>query len=114
DTDWVNKFEGKRIVRGYRKRFGVNILCAITELRMLGVHISQDYEEQARRSVEDAAEARRKRKAERKELDTPGDILECDETFSYIAGYTPGGVPFGVTWEQWDPNEDCSLNTEND
>ncbi|MEF8824418.1 MAG: hypothetical protein V5A74_09930, partial [Desulfohalobiaceae bacterium] len=114
DTDWVNRFEGKRIVRGYRKRFGVNILCAITELRMLGVHISQEYEEQARRSVEDAAEARRKRKAERKELDTPGDILECDETFSYIAGYTPGGVPFGVTWEQWDPNEDCSLNTEND
>ena len=30
-------------------------------------------------------------------------------TFAYIAGYTPGGVPFGVTWEEvgqtppWEP-----------
>ena len=114
DTDWVNKYKGKRIVRGYRKRFGVDILCAITELRMLGVHISQEYEEHARRSVEDAAEARRKRKAKRKEFDTPDDIFESDENFSLIAGYTSGGLPYGLTWDQWDPNEDCSLNTQNE
>jgi len=114
DTDWVNKYEGKRIVRSYRKRFGVDILCAITELRMLGVPISQEYEEQARRSVEDAAEARRKRKAKRKEFDTPEDIFESDENFSFIAGYTSGGLPYGLTWEQWDPNEDCSLNTQDE
>lgn len=23
-----------------------------------------------------------------------------DDTFSFIAGYTPGGAPYGVTWEQ--------------
>ena len=23
-----------------------------------------------------------------------------DDTFYYIAGYTPGGAPFGVTWEE--------------
>ena len=23
-----------------------------------------------------------------------------DDTFAYIAGYTPGGFPFGVTWEE--------------
>ena len=23
-----------------------------------------------------------------------------DGTFSFIAGYTPGGAPYGVTWEQ--------------
>lgn len=23
-----------------------------------------------------------------------------DGTFSYIAGYTPGGAPYGVTWEE--------------
>jgi hypothetical protein len=110
DTDWVNKFKGKRIVRGYRKRFGVDILCAITELRMLGVHISQEYEEQARRSVEDAAKARRKSKAKRKEFDPSDDFFESDETFSFIAGYTSGGFPYGLTWEQWDPNDDCSNN----
>lgn len=26
--------------------------------------------------------------------------LEQDDTFFFIAGYTPGGAPYGVTWEQ--------------
>ena len=25
---------------------------------------------------------------------------DMDDTFAFIAGYTPGGVPYGVTWEQ--------------
>lgn len=25
---------------------------------------------------------------------------DMDGTFAFIAGYTPGGVPYGVTWEQ--------------
>ena len=25
---------------------------------------------------------------------------ESDETFAYIAGYTGGGFPFGITWEE--------------
>ena len=25
---------------------------------------------------------------------------DMDGTFSFIAGYTPGGAPYGVTWEQ--------------
>jgi len=27
---------------------------------------------------------------------------DSDEQFAYIAGYTPGGAPFGVTWEEWE------------
>ena len=27
---------------------------------------------------------------------------ESDETLAYIAGYTSEGVPYGVTWEEWD------------
>ncbi len=25
---------------------------------------------------------------------------DMDGTFAFIAGYTPGGAPYGVTWEQ--------------
>ena len=25
---------------------------------------------------------------------------DMDGTFAYIAGYTPGGAPYGVTWEE--------------
>ena len=26
------------------------------------------------------------------------DIIESDETFAFIAGYSSGGFPYGVTW----------------
>lgn len=25
---------------------------------------------------------------------------DSDDEFYYIAGYTPGGAPYGITWEQ--------------
>ena len=30
------------------------------------------------------------------------DILgeDMDDTFAFIAGYTPGGFPYGTTWEE--------------
>jgi len=44
--------------------------------------------------VQVAAERKRKKQAE---LEQGND---CDETFAYIAGYTAGGAPYGVTWEE--------------
>ena len=102
DTDWVNKFEGKRIVRAYRKRFGVDILCAITELRMLGVHISRDYEEQVRGTAHGTKQARKAGKAQLRESDPVDVPPESDERFAFIAGYTSGGVPYGLTREEWE------------
>ena len=29
---------------------------------------------------------------------------DSDANFSFIAGYTSGGAPFGLTWEEYDPN----------
>lgn len=31
---------------------------------------------------------------------------ESDNYFSFIAGYTESGVPFGLTWEEYDPNHE--------
>jgi len=28
-----------------------------------------------------------------------------DENFAFIAGYTSGGAPYGVTWEEWEALE---------
>ena len=44
--------------------------------------------------------ARRRRKLLRKEAFN--EILEQDETFAYIAGYTEAGFAYGVTWEEWE------------
>lgn len=27
-------------------------------------------------------------------------LYESDETFAFIAGYTSGGAPYGITWEE--------------
>jgi hypothetical protein len=39
--------------------------------------------------------------------------FESDETFVYIAGYTSGGAPYGVTWDEWsDLNEETEDQKE--
>ena len=48
---------------------------------------------------------------------TQTENLPVNEEFAFIAGYTPNGVPFGITWDEWrqlppehrwaDPQFDC-------
>lgn len=51
-SNWVQRYPGKNLVRGYCKTFGVDLLCAIRELRILKVPISLEYEIQVRRTIE--------------------------------------------------------------
>ena len=101
-TNWVANYRGANIVRGYRKWFGVDWLCAITELRLLGVTVDHEYESQLRRTVEGLAASRQRKKLKRARVDPQESTTDCDGTFAYIAGYTSGGMPFGVTWEELD------------
>ncbi|WEG11163.1 UPF0175 family protein [Pullulanibacillus sp. KACC 23026] len=34
------------------------------------------------------------------------DLFDSDDTFSFIAGYTDSGVPFGITHEEWEEMEE--------
>lgn len=99
DTKWTSKYNGKNIVHGYGKWFGVDLLCAVRELRLLGIAISADREEQLRTTVEARAKAR-KHQREIKESQSEFADTDSDDTFAYIVGYTSGGVPYGVTWEE--------------
>ncbi|MCG6191499.1 hypothetical protein [Maribellus maritimus] len=42
----------KSVVKGYSKKYPVDKLCAIKELRMIGVDISEEYEKQLINSME--------------------------------------------------------------
>lgn len=97
---WIPKYEGKNIVRGYAKWYGVDLLCSILELQMLGVHVDENYEANVRRSVETKAEQRTQRRLARKEEKFYDPYPDSDDTFAYIAGYTSWGFPYGVTWEE--------------
>lgn len=43
---WIKSYNGKSLMRGYAKWFGVDKLCAIRELKILGVPISETLEKQ--------------------------------------------------------------------
>jgi hypothetical protein len=93
---WLPKYDGKHIVKGYRKHFGVDIMCAITELQMLGYEFTSQHIECVKKSIE-AERIKRQEKKEQKKLER---FENSDDTFYYIAGYTSGGAPYGITWEE--------------
>ena len=97
---WMQTYEGKYLIKGYIRRYKVDILCAIVELRMLGVEISEEYEHQVKQSVEGNRRAKELKKQQRVEADYLADYV--DEGFYFVSGYTSGGAPYGLTWEQMD------------
>ncbi|HKM93257.1 MAG TPA: hypothetical protein VJY41_06380 [Prolixibacteraceae bacterium] len=103
---WVKKYSGKRIVHGYAKKYGVDKICAIKELRMIGVEISQEYENQLQQSLESLRQQRLSFKKEREDKINALSEFESDENFAMILGYTSGGFPYGVTHEEMDEIND--------
>ena len=85
--------DDSHIVKAYRLRFGVDKDCAMKELCMLHVlspEKQKAYEQQL-------AAKERKKAVKREQIDINPDQ---DYNFYFIAGYTPGGTPYGITWEE--------------
>lgn len=96
---WIAEYRGRNLVRGYRKWFGVSDVCAVLELRMLGVDTPDARLEQARRDEQ----ARATQSARRKEKHAAESSMGgWDDEFASIAGYTEGGAPYGLTWAEWE------------
>ncbi len=100
--DWIKSYSGKHLVRGYSKRYGVDKLCAVKELRMIGVEIPEGYETQLRRSMEALKQQRLSSKKKREDERHNLSGFESDENFALILGYTSGGFPYGTTHEEMD------------
>ncbi len=61
------------------------------------IHCHAEVKELQRvRAAKKAGKPRKKRAKKAVEA----TLLEQDDTFFYIAGYTSGGAPYGVTWEE--------------
>jgi len=100
---WLPTYTGNNIAAGYRKHFGVDWLCAFKELETLGVKIDPGYKQRIIKSVAGQIEARKRRKAQQTELLR---LLDQDESFAYIAGYTEAGFAYGLTWEELEEPEE--------
>jgi hypothetical protein len=92
---WICVYRGKNLVQGYAKHFGTNLLLAIFELRILGITVSTEYEEAIKRSMADRAKQKQSISKLAKEHEAPNNWE--DENFSFIAGYTSGGAPYGIS-----------------
>lgn len=100
--DWIKSYPGKNIVKGYAKWYGVDLNTSLRELELLGLVFSDKKKEQVKQAIRQKSEHKKRikeRKKQRKNL-ILGDDYDSDETFAFIAGYTPGGVPFGITHEE--------------
>lgn len=104
---WVANFDNSQgdIIKRYRKTFFVDRLKAVKELQKLGVELTQEQIDKEKRAAENCRQNKLKKKRERKLRKLQRQYEEKypeyqDDTFYYIAGYTSGGVPYGVTWEE--------------
>ena len=115
---WVASYDGTLyggdIVKAYRKKFAVDRMKAVEELQLLGVSLTKEQIDREKAAVKAYQEIQRAKKAKRKrireqkrmEKDNPLFSEYQDDTFYYIAGYTSGGAPYGITWEEMGINPD--------
>ena len=108
--EWIKTYSGKNIVKGYSKKYSVDKLCAVKELKLMGVNISEDYEKQLRQSLDSLRQHRLSVKQKHENESNPMNFSDSDENFAMIIGYTSGGFPYGVTHEEMD--EICVENEE--
>ena len=94
-TSWLEKFSGKNPIAGYRRWFGVDLLCALAEIKMLGFKVPSNLEAQIRESVAQEALRRQSQKA-KKDVENECLLSDWESEFAYIAGYTSGGAPYGL------------------
>ena len=89
------------MVRDYRKRFKVDQTCALSDLNTIG---ALSPEKLAMLKAQEEIRLRQKREERaRKQAEAFFERWpNSDDRFFYIAGYTSGGAPYGVTWEEMD------------
>ena len=96
---WAAAYQGSHLVRDYRKKFKVDPGCALRDLGEIGAI------EPEKLAVMQQAEQKRRESCQRKREEKKRQAVfdrypDSDDTFFFIAGYTPGGAPYGVTWEE--------------
>ncbi|ASN04676.1 hypothetical protein [Virgibacillus necropolis] len=102
---WIPTFNGKNLVKGYSAHFGVDKMCAVNELEILGYSFNDEYKRKLKDALIQKQKQTKKQKAAEMRKNNEFVDEESNETFAFIAGYTSGGAHFGLTWEEWEQDE---------
>ncbi len=97
--------------KGYEERILGDIQSGITLETLMSKGHKKTPEEKAAVTKQKKQQRRAKRKKEARDKLIKEEILQ-DDRFFFIAGYTSGGAPYGVTWEEMGlkPWEDLEEN----
>jgi hypothetical protein len=98
-THWVEDYKGKNVIVGYAKWFAVDLLCALVELRLLGVKIDQGREDQIKASIEARAAQRTRRKKLREQAQAC-EFHPFSDDFAFIADCALDCAPYEVCLEE--------------
>jgi|SRR4029453_10062273 hypothetical protein len=98
-THWVQDYKGKNVIAGYAKWFAVDLVCALVELRLLGVKIDQAREDQIKASIEARAAQRARRKKLREQVQAC-EFHPFSDDFAFIADCALDCVPYEVCLEE--------------
>lgn len=96
---WVSRYEGQHLVKGYRQHFGVDRMTAIRDLHEIGVIGQDQFDLLVKHETERIALVQRQRE-EKRAAEWEKQHKHQNDQFYFIVGYTPGGAPYGVTWEE--------------
>lgn len=95
---WILTYNGtpKHMAKHYRQRFHVDITTAVSDLKAIGVEFTEEYLAAVKKSEEE----RIRQKHLKKQQAQQPDNAYSDDYFAFIAGYTDGGAPYGITWAE--------------
>lgn len=96
---WLPTYTGTHLVRAYRKKFKVDVTTAINDLVEVGA-LTPEQAALKRQAGQSRQEHLRRQREAKKQQDFYDRFPDSDDRFYFIAGYTSGGAPYGVTWEE--------------
>lgn len=99
-TSWAKTVASEKKIKAYMKYFGVDKLCAAKELTVAGVELKEKFADKWATRHERKAVARKQKRKKLKEKTLEMESSDSDQFFYFIAGYTPAGFAYGITWEQ--------------
>lgn len=99
---WILTYNGtpKHMAKHYKKRFHVDITTAVRDLQDIGVEFTQEYIDAVKRSEEERIRQKHLEKERKAQQEQDFLYEDSDDVYAFIAGYTGGGVPYGITWEE--------------